>query len=55
MARPPVKVAEFAIRYTDIGGIGVAVDDPGDDMAGHLFLAERIAHIQERGRWSVLE
>ena len=38
-----VKIAEFAIGDADIGGIHVAVDDPGNFAIGLLLLAQLIA------------
>ena len=37
-----VKIAEFTVRHADIGGVAVAVDDPGDHIARHQFQAQPV-------------
>ena len=38
VARPAVEVAEFAIGNANVGGIGVPVDDPGDNVTRDMEL-----------------
>ena len=43
----PVEITEFAVGNTDIGGIGVAVYDPGDHIAGNVALPQLVARVHE--------
>ena len=44
MTRTAVEVAKLAVSYTDICGIRVAVNDPGDHIAGNMLLTKGIGH-----------
>ena len=42
-----VKVAEFAIGNTHVGGIDVPVDLPGDFPVRYLFFSKLISHMHK--------
>jgi hypothetical protein len=44
MSGDTVEIAEFAIRYADIRGVHVPVDDPGHLAVGNLFLTELVGN-----------
>ena len=47
--RPAEEVAEFAVGDADVGGVGVAVNDPSDYATGHMVLAQAVAHVHQFG------
>ena len=55
MAGPAKEVAELAVGDANIGGIGIAVNDPGDHISRHMVLPEAIANKHELCRGGILE
>ncbi len=47
MAGAAIEVAELAIGDAHIGGVGIAVYDPGDDIVGHMMLPEAVADVHQ--------
>ncbi len=52
---PAVEVAELAVGDTDVGGIAVAVDDPGDRLLRHRLEAELVGDVHQFGGGGVFE
>jgi hypothetical protein len=51
VARSAVKIAELAVGNANVGRIRIAVNDPGDDIARHMVLADGISDVHQfRGR-----
>ena len=55
MAGNPVKVAKLTIRDTNIGGIDISVDDPGNFVIRMKFLSHLIRHIHQFRCWSIFK
>jgi len=47
MPRPAEKVAELTIGYTNIRGIYIAVDLPGNFAMRYLYFAQLISHVHQ--------
>jgi hypothetical protein len=48
-----IKIAEFAIGHTHVGGVHVAIYNPGDTAVGYLTSSKIVGHIHEGGEGSM--
>jgi hypothetical protein len=51
MSRDPVEITELAIGYTNISGIHIPVDLPGNFTMRHLLTAQFICDHHQIGEW----
>src|SRR6187402_3513008 len=55
VARDAIEIAEFAVGETNVGGIDVPVDLPGDLAMGDLHFPEFVGQVHEFGQGGVLK
>lgn len=53
--RPAVEVAELAIGDADVGGVGVAVYDPGHYVSGYMLLPQLVGGVHQLGGGAIFE
>jgi hypothetical protein len=55
MTGDTIKIAELTIRQTNIGGIDIPIDLPGDPIPRNLLHTQAVGHMHEFRKWGVLK